>query len=271
MSIGTNNIDSIDYTAIPYLIMSQLVNDMNINNNNNLSIDLDSTAGSDHDHSSGSDRFHEDRVLIPRNQASSVENSFIETFNSSIPSQDELVIRQRGRKKPPAKISWSPIKSPFKTPTKRNSTLHMSLLSPSPAKNLFSGTPMSLRSSPRKRIFSDSPMEPSTSCSTPTKRVKILDDKNVNAKNPEIPLENLLKGLSQEQLIKLICNVSGKAESFEAELRELIPSPDIRAYEEQLVETKRCITRSSPRSRLLSKTDGAAYTRAIPYLNNFKK
>lgn len=270
MSLGTNNIDSIDYSAIPYLVMSQLVNDLNINNNNN-TIDLDSTAGTDHDLSNSSDRFLEERVLIPRNQASSLENSFIETFNSSIPSQDELVIRQRGRKKAPAKISWSPIKSPFKTPTKRNSSLHMSLLSPSPAKNLFHGTQMSLRSSPRKRIFSESPLEPSTSCSTPTKRVKTQDDKNINAKNPDIPLENLLKGLTQDQLIKLICSVSGKADSFESELRELIPSPDIRAYEEQLAETKKSIMRSSPRSRLLSKTDGAAYTRAVPYLSNFKK
>lgn len=277
MSLGSDNIDSIAYNAIPYLIMSQLVNDMNIsnnnNNNNNNAIDLDSTADTDHDTSSGSDRMLEERVLIPRNQVGSLENSFIETINSSIPSQDELIIRQRGRKKAPAKISWSPIKSPFKTPTKRNSTLHMSLLSPSPAKKLFgNGTQMSLRSSPRKRILCDSPsIEPQASTSTPTKRAKIQEDQSFNALNPEIPLENLLKGLTQEQLISLICSVSGKTQSFEMEIRQIIPSPDIRAFEEQLLETKRCITRSSPRSRLMSKTDGAAYTRAMPYLASFKK
>lgn len=278
MSLGTDNIDSIDYNAIPYLIMSQLVNDMNISNNNN--INLDSSGDTDeHDISIGSnqsngDRYIEERVLIPRSQIGSLENSFIETINTSVPSQDELIIRQRGRKKAPAKISWSPIKSPFKTPTKRNSTLHMSLLSPSPAKKLFSnGTQMSLRSSPRKRILCDSPsqLEPSTSCSTPTKRVKIQEEENYSAKDPDVPLENLLKGLTQEQLISLICNVSGKAHSFESEIRDLIPLPDIRAYEDQLLEAKRSITRSSPRSRLMSKTDGAAYTRAAPYLTSFKK
>jgi len=272
MSLGTDNIDTIDYSAVPYLIMSQLVNHMNLNNNNNNTTDLDSTAETDHDISSGSDRL-EERVLIPRNQVGSLENSFMEAINTSIPSQDELIIRQRGRKKAPAKISWSPIKSPFKTPTKRNSTLHMSLLSPSPAKKLFgNGTQMSLRSSPRKRILCDSPtLEPSTSCSTPTKRVKIQDDQNYSAKNPDVPLENLLKGLTQDQLISLICSVSGKTNTFETEIRELIPSPDIRAYEDQLVEAKRSIMRSSPRSRLMSKTDGAAYTRAVPYLTSFKK
>jgi hypothetical protein len=272
----SHSLDNLDLSAIPY-IMEQLQINMNINNNNNNNnanvIDLDSTAGTN-DLSSISDRhsFMEDRVLTPRPRISSMENSFIETINSSIPSQDEIVIRQRGRKKAPAKISWSPIKSPFKTPTKRNSTLHMSLLSPSPAKKLFGNSnQMTLRSSPRKRIFDEATTSCSTPATTPTKRLKTQDDHPMNASNLEIPLQTLIKGLSHDQLVKLICDVSGKIQIFESKIRESIPPPDIRSYEEQLCDMKKNITRSFPRSRLLSKTDGAAFARASPHLINFKK
>lgn len=272
----TNSLEHIDLAAIPYIMMEQLHLNLNNNNNNNVNInDLDSTAGTEDLSFSDRHSFMEDRVLTPRPRVSSMENSFIETINSSIPSQDEIVIRQRGRKKAPAKISWSPIKSPFKTPTKRNSTLHMSLLSPSPAKKLFvNANQMTLRSSPRKRIFVDN--EATTSCSTPvsttpTKRLKTIDDRPTNALNLDVPLQTLIKALSHEQLVKLICDVSGKIQTFETKVRESIPSPDIRSYEVQLCEMKKCITRSFPRSRLLSKTDGAAFARANPHLNNFKK
>ena len=133
----------------------------------------------------------DDRVLTPR--MVSLDNSLTEHLNSSIPSLDEIVIRQRGRQKKPSKISWSPIKSPFKTPTKN--TLHMSLLSPSPAKKLFNNnnnSSMVLRNSPRKRIFADSqndqdPASSSTPYATPTKRLKFIEDRPMNAINPPNP------------------------------------------------------------------------------------
>lgn len=161
----------------------------------------------------------DERALMPR--VSSLENSFVEHINSSVPSLDEIVIRQRGRRKQPAKISWSPIKSPFKTPTKRNSTLHMSLLSPSPAKKLFgnnNGSPMILRNSPRKRILTDTPNDQefnassssaSMISSTPTKRLKFSEDLSMNASNKSIPLKTLLKPMSQSQLIDIICGLAG--------------------------------------------------------------
>lgn len=223
----------------------------------------------------------DERALMPR--VSSLENSLIEHINTSVPSLDEMVIRQRGRKKQPSKISWSPIKSTFKTPTKRNSTLHMSLLSPSPAKKLFNNnnsnsSPMILRNSPRKRILTDIPNDqefPSgssysiTASSTPTKRLKFSDDHSMN--DSKHPLKTLLKAMSQNQLIDIICGIAVGA--IEQEIRMNLPVPDIRPLEDELCALKKYISRSSPRSRflILSKTDGAAFSRASSHLSLFKK
>lgn len=263
---------------IPYIL--EQLNIMDTRNNNNNGGEHDVTLGDNNesyeeDDQSFNRRSLDDRALAPR--ISSLENSLVEHINSSIPSLDELVIRQRGRKKQPAKISWSPVKSPFKTPTKRNSSLHMSILSPSP-KKLFNNSPMTLRSSPRKRILVDTPpmseQDPTTSSTpmlTPTKRMRFFDDRSMNASNNDVPLPTLLKGLNQEQLIKLICDVSAKEATFEESVRKNLPLPDLRAYEEQLCTLRKNIMRTSPRSRLLSRTDGAAYSRAVTHLTAFKK
>lgn len=218
----------------------------------------------------------DERVLTPR--TAQLENSLSEHLNSSVPSLDEIVIRQRGRQKKPSKISWSPIKSPFKTPTK-----NMSLLSPSPAKKLFSNnnnnnTSMVLRNSPRKRIFADSQNDQDTACSstpyaTPTKRLKFIEDRPMNAINPEVALKTLLKGLSQEQLIEIISGIVNKDAQLEKNIRDNLPLPDIRPYEEELCELRKNITKSSPRSRLSiqSKSDGAAFSRASTHLTSFKR
>lgn len=221
----------------------------------------------------------DERVLTPR--LISLDNSLNE-FNTSVPSLDEIVIQQRGRPKKPAKISWSPIKSPFKTPTK--STLHMSLLSPSPAKKLFSNnnnnnsTSMVLRNSPRKRIFADSqneqdPASSSTPYATPTKRLKFAEERPMNAINLEVPLKTLLKGFSKDQLIEIISGISSNDIQLEQSIRDKLPLPDIRPFEEELCELRKNVSKSSPRSRLSiqSKSDGSAYSRASIHLNSFKK
>lgn len=260
---------------IPYILEQLNIVDSRNNNGNELDITLGNDTSEENGHSFYN-RHLENRALTPR--VSSLENSMVEHINSSVPSLDELVIRQRGRKKQPAKISWSPVKSPFKTPTKRNSTLHMSLLSPSPAKKLFNNSPMTLRSSPRKRILVDTPppsdQEPTTSSTpllTPTKRMKFLDDRSMNVTNNDVPLQTLLKGLNQEQLIKLICDVSAKESAFEDKVRQNLPLPDLQSFEEQLCTLRKNVTKTSPRSRLLSRTDSAAYSRAVTHLTAFKK
>lgn len=262
---------------IPHILEQMNLVEMQ-NNNNTGEFNLSGNGSFDDDDGEiGSRRsLLDERALTLR--VASLENSLIEHINTSVPSLDELVIRQRGRKKQPSKISWSPVKSPFKTPTKRNSSLHMSLLSPSPAKNLFhNASPMLLRSSPRKRILQDTPTvnnDPSSSSTpvtTPTKRMRFFEDRAMNATNSDVPIRTLLKGLTQEQLIKIICDVSSKDAAFEEGVRRNIPLPDVRSFEEQLCCVRRSIMRSSPRSRLLSKTDGAAYSRAAPHLTAYKK
>lgn len=218
------------------------------------------------------------RVLTPR--LMSLDNSLNEQFNTSVPTLDEIVIRQRGRPKKPEKISWSPIKSPFKTPTKN--TLHMSLLSPSPAKKLFTNnnnSSMILRNSPRKRIFADTYNDSqelassSTPCGTPTKRLKFIEERPMNAINPDVSLKTLLKGLSKDQLIDIITGAVSKDPQLEKNVRDSLPLPDIRPFEEELCELRKNVTKSSPRSRLSiqSKSDGSAYSRASVHLSSFKK
>lgn len=256
-------------SAIPDILEQLHIMDQQNNNE-----EMDESAESDI-----VDDYNERRSVFRRSLApsiSSLENSLVEHVSSSVPSLDEIVIRQRGRRKQPAKISWSPIKSPFKTPTKKCSSLHMSLMSPSPAKKLFNmSSPMKLRSSPRKRIFVDPPSNDpsfsSTPLSTPTKRLKLLEDRSMNAAHNEVPMRILLKGLNQDQLIQIICDMSAKNATFEAGIRRSIPLPDIRAFEDQLSSLRKNVIRSSPRSRLLSRTDGAAFSRASPHLNAFKK
>lgn len=275
-----------DLSEIPFIL--EQLNIMDTRNNNS---ELDVTMGeanrmrftvNDDEDDDEDDvlryqrRSIDDRALAPR--ISSLENSLVEHIHSSVPSLDEIVIRQRGRKKQPAKISWSPIKSPFKTPTKKSSSLHMSLLSPSPAKKLFHNSSMTLRSSPRKRLLIDTPSNSeqdlassSTPLSTPTKRLKFFDDRPMNATNTEVPIRTLLKGLSQEQLVKIICDMSAKDPLFEEGVRKSLPLPDVRTFEDQLCSLRKNITRSSPRSRLLSKTDGSAFSRASEHLVAFRK
>lgn len=274
-------------------LLEMALNDLHIEHeysgNNELNDTLRQVNTEESEEVSGNDEEHlrvaDERALMPR--VSSLENSLLEHLSSSIPSLDEMVIRQRGRKKQPAKISWSPVKSPFKTPTKRNNTLHMSLLSPSPAKKLFNnstGSSMILRSSPRKRLLIDASCEQDFgSCSsssmttpvssTPTKRLKFSDERSMNANNKNIPLKTLLKAMSQNQLIGIICDIANKNSEIERDVCENLPVPDVRPFEDELCALKKNITRSLPRSRLLiqSKTDNAAYLRASSHLALFKK
>lgn len=262
--------------AIPGILEQLHIMDQQ-NNNSELDVTGESEVVDDYDDGSvASFNRHVERAFVGAPSMSSLENSLLESAERSVPSLDEIVIRQRGRKNQPAKISWSPVKSPFKTPTKKSSSLHMSLMSPSPAKKLFNlSTPMKLRNSPRKRILADTPTNDPTSSSTPfstpTKRLKFYDDRSMNASNNDVPIRTLLKGLNQDQLIQIICDMSAKSPSFESAVRRNLPLPDIREFEDQLSSLRRSITKSSPRSRLLSRTDTAAFSRASPHLGSFKK
>jgi hypothetical protein len=202
----------------------------------------------------------DERVLTPTNQFNSIYNSFVETLGNSRPSPDEIVIRQRGRKKFPQNVCWSPIKksSPMKTPTKKISSHHLSLLSPSPEKKLNKTSPMVLRSTPKKRLLLEMPASPHT----PTKRLK-YEERSLNAGNRAISLDTLLSGLSNNQLINIITDITRNTPELEDHVRKNLPLPDLKPMEDELARLKKYFTKSSsPRSRLLCKADGNAFSRA---------
>jgi hypothetical protein len=200
------------------------------------------------------------------------------SFLSPTLSPDEIVIRQRGRRSLP--IIWSPepnrVPSPLKTPTKT------------------SLTQMTLRSSPRKRLVMTDYPTPSTpdkqtlrGTSTPSKRTlsptkvqspesttikKIrFEETSIHRANKDVPLNVILTGMSQEQLIEIIESMVKQQPKLEERIREELPVPDLKPKEEQLLKMKKAIFKSLPTTRLVSKTDSAAYSRASNNLTEFKK
>ncbi|XP_055537448.1 uncharacterized protein LOC129725517 [Wyeomyia smithii] len=187
-------------------------------------------------------------------------------------SPEEAVIQQRGRRRVP--IMWSPEKgfhvSPHKTPTKSISA-------------------MTLRSSPRKRSLmkelsevptgleaaqTASPSKRSTPAknSSPGAAKKMrIEEGSINRKRKDIPLETLLKGLSQEQLIAMVTGMVRENPRLEQTVRSDLPIADIAPLEEQLSFQKKNISKSLPATRLISKTDSPAYARAATHLFTFKK
>lgn len=181
-------------------------------------------------------------------------------------SPDEQLIQARGRKK----ICWSPghdprpLTSPLKTPTKKLSA-------------------MQLRSSPRKRLISEfvegatTPEKSSAlysphSQTTPSfKKIRFDDEAATSRLNPDIPLSRLLTGLSRDQLINVILRTVRREPHIEDDIRLILPSPDLKPLEERLNQLKRNISRSLPKTRLVSKTDSASHTRAAPHLDAFKR
>lgn len=164
---------------------------------------------------------------------------------SPLPSPDELVIRQRGRRRftttfSPDKVngggavagggesSSSSVRSPFQR---------------TPTKNLQLTSGMILRSSPRKRLTMGStppepkPMETYSPIKmattkqlwpgTPIVKKLKMDDRPVGQTNTDVALPSLLQGLSQQQLIELVMNTM-KTSSDEEGIRRQLPTPDIR-------------------------------------------
>lgn len=189
-------------------------------------------------------------------------------------SPDEAMIQQRGRRRVP--IIWSPEKgfhlSPQKTPTKSISA-------------------MTLRSSPRKRSLINELSDvtaaatadasgSSSSCSkrgtpvkSPSNNAKKMrfEEGSINRNNRDVPLETLLKGLSQDQLITMITGMVRGNPRLEESVRCDLPIPDIVPLEEQLNYQKKNIFKSLPATRLVSKTDSPAYARAATHLVSFKR
>ncbi|XP_068629865.1 uncharacterized protein [Battus philenor] len=207
------------------------------------------------------------------------------SYLSPAPSPDELCIQQRGRKRLPT--TWSP-----DIETKRNSSFHSTVRTPTknqPGRISPPKIGVTLRSTPRKRLMlGDSERIPFTpekidfsDLSTPqkfkitspvkgtppVKRFKL--DKTVEEFKG--PIEVGLKGLSPTQLVNIIRNISRKHPDIEQEIRKEMPMPDLAPLEEKLSYLKTNIFKSLPTSRLTSKTDSPAFSRASTHLSAFKK
>lgn len=167
----------------------------------------------------------------PHNDEHEGENNVL--VNRSISSPDELVIRQRGRRR--ITLSWSPDKSqnrrsPFeKTPTKTNTTM---TLRSSPRKRLMiSGDQECIPSSedsPRKKPIT--PVKNLWSVSSMLKKTRLEEEQRPLAQNAsfDVPLSILLLGLSQEQLIEMIQSIAAADVKLENKIRNSIPLPDLR-------------------------------------------
>lgn len=165
---------------------------------------------------------------------------------SPLPSPDELIIRQRGRRRltttfSPDKVngglggSGNSIRSPFqRTPTKNLQLTSGMILRSSPRKRLTMGstppepTPMEIYS-PIKLSSTKQQLWPGTPI---VKKLK-MDDRPVAQTNSDVPLPALLQGLSQQQLIDLImCNIKQETvtatQSAEEQIRAQLPTTDIR-------------------------------------------
>ncbi|KAH8300499.1 hypothetical protein KR018_009212 [Drosophila ironensis] len=207
---------------------------------------------------------------------------------SPLPSPDEMVIRQRGRRR--FTTTFSPDKanggaagagggsaggSAMRSPFQRT-----------PTKNLQLTSGMILRSSPRKRLtMGSTPPEPTPMETyspikmattkqlwpgTPIVKKLKMDNRPVGQTNADTGLPSLLQGLSQQQLIELIMN-NVKTAGDEEAIRRQLPTPDISSLEQELQYAKRLIFKSLPTSRLCKKTDAAAYSKAAMHLNEFKR
>ncbi|XP_055372928.1 uncharacterized protein LOC129606576 [Condylostylus longicornis] len=204
-------------------------------------------------------------------------------YISPIPSPDELVIRQRGRRR--ISLVWSPEKNVLPTGV-------VSSRSPFPKTPTKIGcSSMTLRSSPRKRLMNDfianescerknfSPKkninEESSNrimwCGTPVVKRQKLDERPLAQANFEIPLHLQLKGLTQDQLIEIIKGLVKDDPNIGTKIRDNFPMPDLSSVEDELLNIKRNIFKSLPTSRLCKKTDGTAYSRAVIHLTAFKK
>ncbi|KAG6464287.1 uncharacterized protein LOC115452965 [Manduca sexta] len=207
-------------------------------------------------------------------------------YLSPAASPDELLIQQRGRRRLP--VTWSP-----DIEVRRNSSFHSIVRTPpknTPSRLSPPKLGVTLRSTPRKRLllgdtervpftpekidFSDISTPQKFKLTSPVKgtppnkrsRIEKTWDKEIKG-----PIDTALKGLSPSQLIHIIKNITYKYPEVEEELRKDMPAPDLTPLEEKMSYLKCNIFKSLPTSRLTSKTDSPAYSRASTHLAAFKK
>ncbi|XP_065207870.1 uncharacterized protein LOC135836768 [Planococcus citri] len=187
------------------------------------------------------------------------------TFLSPSPSPDEMIIRQRGRRRIP--VTFSPDIDELKRQNRNNQKDRTPVKqppSPGPSSSIV------LRSTPRKRLLLSDPTEVGTSFdNSPKSSPKKNRTDNIDSSIEGI--SDTLKAFTSNQLITVIKKLLSKRPELEKDLIEIIPEPDLRPLEQHLTFLKKNITKALPTSRLSSKTDAIAYHRAASHLAAFKK
>ncbi|XP_046750370.1 uncharacterized protein LOC124413685 [Diprion similis] len=194
---------------------------------------------------------------------------------SPAPSPDELVIQKRGRRR--KTIVWSPDVEA----RKRDSLFSLSSRDRTPVKSPTKSNIM-LRSTPRKRLMLGDSNE--QQLSTPEKQIKvpaescnvastILECEIRSRRHVTTLVNDLLKGLSNEQLVKIIMNLismqEGGSLSSDGPLREVIlkqiPMVDIKPLEERLKSL-----RTNIHASLSSDTDAMNYSDVTVHLDAYQ-
>lgn len=189
---------------------------------------------------------------------------------SPAPSPDELVIQKRGRRR--RTIVWSPDLDACK----RDSLLSLSSRDRTPQKSPTK-TSMVLRSTPRKRLSLGDTSELRFTASERKKRTPSKSSKSDSFVQKKFNghLINGLRGLSHEQLVKLIMDVISmqeegtlkESDKLKDVLLSKMPVADIQPQKEKL-----CSLRQSIYASLVSSNaDESAYSRAYIHLDAFQK
>ncbi|XP_057329026.1 uncharacterized protein LOC130669898 [Microplitis mediator] len=205
-------------------------------------------------------------VASPNNNNLNTDRSPWHSGSIGTSSPDELVIQKRGRRS--KTIIWSP-----EADSKRNSLLSYSIRDQTPEKNSDSQSqsPIMMRDnlSIKKRLDLTGDYDESH-LTTPDKKYKFMNgDSEFTGSN----LLNGLRGLSNEQLVKMIMNLVTMQEegtlSIDSKLRDviinIIPAADISPLQERL-----SVLRQNIYSSLISAGD-SAYIRAYIHLDAFQK
>ncbi|XP_015109666.1 uncharacterized protein LOC107036300 [Diachasma alloeum] len=188
-----------------------------------------------------------------------INNRYSRDSWSPAPSPDELVIQKRGRRS--KSIVWSP-----EADAKRDSLLSLSLRDRTPVKSPTKAS-SHLKSTPRKRLLLDDNDD-----MTPDKSKVERDGQRQFTGS----LMNGLRGLSNEQLVKVIMDLVSMQEdgalSLNDKLRDIvinrIPVADVQPLRERLSALRQNVSAS-----LMSfeRMDEFSYNRAFIHLETFQK
>ena len=173
----------------------------------------------------------------------------------SVLSQDEEVIKARGRRSIPLIYSPDVICSPVRSKATKTVGTSRLILPPT-------------RSSPRKRLrLQDSPPGPVLSSlyspspdklrrSPVSKRLKLSP-----VRSEEVSPGLALRALSHGQLTGLVRSLLARYPDIRQDLTSSIPPPDLSHHEDNLSFLKKNIFKALPTTRLEPKTDSFAYNR----------